>query len=505
MTRLKPKTIVEMLAENAERFPEKTAIRFYNRETTYQILHQESNSLANFLVAKGLGLGDRVGLLVDKTPEVITSFLGVTRAGGAVLPIDFNQPLHQMQYLFDLTRPRILIVSESHQHLLSCLTLPENHICSVIIGTSDSSGNYEWDHVIENHKGGMCQVSVSLDNVAYLNLTSGTTGSPKCAVTTHANIFWNTYCAIKALCLTSDDVHLCLFPVFAHPHELLARPLYLGGTLVLLDKISPKTISSVISQNGITCMMAIASIYQALIRLHESAPFELPTLRLPESGGMHTPLTLLKEFEERFHRRITPVWGSTETTGIALAMTPDMSYKPGSVGKPCLIHGVGYNVRIVDGAGMDVQDGEVGEMIIKGPGVITSYFGDADETRKCLKDDWLYTGDMFKKDTQGYFYFAGRQQGMMKVAGLKVYPIEIEETLLSHPDVAEAVVVKVQDVLHGEIPRAIIVLKENVSLDKRDVRLFCEQRLSKYKIPRIIEFLSELPKTSGGKILWREL
>jgi len=501
MNRFEAKTLVDMLAENAEHLPNKIAMIYHDRQTTYRMLYHESNALANFLGGAGLEPGDKIGLILNKIPEVITSFLGVVCAGGVVFPVDFHQPLHQIQNLIDLTHPRVMIVSEEYQRLLSSLILPSDFICTIVIGAPSSTGNYNWDQVIQNNDQSPPGISVGLEDTAYLNLTSGTTGSPKCAVTTHANIFWNTAAAIEALCLTSDDIHLCMFAVFAHPHELLARPLYLGGTLVLLDKIAPKTICRTISEHGVTCMMAIAPIYRTLVQLHDASSFELPSLKYPESGGMHTPLILLKEFEERFHRRIIPVWGSTEATGIALAMLPDQEYKPGSVGKPCS----SYEIRIVDDNDINLEDGQIGEMLIRGPGVISSYFGNLEETNKCFKNGWLHTGDMFKKDSSGYFFFVGRRQGMMKVGGLKVYPIEIEEILLAHPGVSEAVVVKDHDSLYGEIPKAIIVPKADVLLSKRDIRLFCEKRLSKFKVPKIIEFRPELPKTTGGKIRWSEL
>ncbi len=500
MNQFKAKTLVDMLAENAENLPNKIAIICNDRHTTYRTLYHESNALANFLYGAGLEPGEKVGLILNKIPEVITSFLGVIRAGAVVFPVDFHQPLPQVQYLIDLTRPRVMIVSEEYQHFLSSLILPSNYICTVVIGIPSSTADYNWDRLVLNNDHRPPGVSVHLEDTAYLNLTSGTTGSPKCAVTTHANIFWNTAAAIETLGLTAEDVHFCLFPVFAHPHELLSRPLYLGGTLVLLDKISPKTICRTISEHGVTCMMAIPSIYQTLVQLHDVSSFELTSLKCPESGGMHTPPILLKEFETRFHRRIIPVWGSTEATGIALAMLPGQEYKSGSVGRPCS----SYEIRIVDDNDMDMEAGQIGEMLIRGPGVISSYFGNLEETNKCFKNGWLHTGDMFKKDSSGYYFFVGRRQGMMKVGGLKVYPIEIEEILLEHPGVSEAIVVKDHGGLHGEIPRAIIVPKEDVLINKRDIRLFCEKRLSKYKVPKVIEFRQELPKTSGGKIRWSE-
>jgi long-chain acyl-CoA synthetase len=501
MSGSKAGTLVDMLAENAELLPDKIALIYFDRRMTYRALYQECNALANFLCNAGLKRGDTVGYILNKTPEVIISFLGVVCAGGVIFPVDYNQQHHQLQELIDLTCPRMMIVAEEYRHLLSSLSLPSDYLGTVAVGKVAAVEDYQWNDVIQNNDPNPPGIAIHLEDTAYLNLTSGTTGSPKCAVTTHANIYWNTVAAVDALGLTPDDVHLCLFAVFAHPHELVARPLYLGGTFVLLDKIAPKTISRIITEHCVTCMMAIASIYRMLVQLHDASAFELPSLKYPESGGMHTPVMLLKEFEERFHRRILPVWGSTEASGIAFAMHPGLAYQPGSVGKPCLL----YEARIVDDNGIDMDAGHVGELLIRGPGVISHYLGNPEETDKIIKNGWLHTRDMFLKDSSGYFFFAGRMQGLLKVGGLKVYPVEIEETLQSHPDIVEAVVVKVLDSLHGEIPKAIVIPKAGVFLNKRDIRQYCEKRLPKYKVPKIIEFRQELPKTSGGKIRWKEL
>jgi long-chain acyl-CoA synthetase len=335
----------------------------------------------------------------------------------------------------------------------------------------------------------------------YLNFTSGTTGVPKGAVTTHANIYWNTRASIESFHLTSEDIHLCMFPIFTHPHELFARPLSLGGTIVLTDNIYPKSIAKVISNHRVTCLMAISALYEALMRLYGYAPFDLSSLRIAESGGMHTNPTLVQKFKESFGIPISPVWGSTETTGISIATPIDRGYKAGSMGTSC----PHYEVKIVGEDGEELPPDEIGEMVIRGPAVCSEYFNQPDETKRCMKDGWYFTGDLVKMDSDGYFFFMSRKAGMMKVGGMKVFPIEIEDVLMSHPQIAEAAVFKVQDQTHGEVPKALIVIKEGMELSTAEVRRYCEERLAKYKIPRIIEFTPQLPRNPGGKILYREL
>ncbi len=494
-------TLIEMLKQNVELYPQKTALIYKDLEISYEMLYEKSNALSNFLIGVGLKKGERVGLLMHKTPEVIVSFLGVTTAGGVVFPIDFNQTISHIQFLLNLTDPCALIMSESFQPLLSRLKAScfENNI--IVIGQKAKKHYHGWDDIMAGNSHDLPGVDIQGDDTAYLNLTSGTTGVSKCAVTTHDNIYWNTLSAVKGMELTHEDIHLCMFPVFSHPHELFARSLYLGGTIVLIDKISPKHIARVIKDNNVTFMMATASIYETLVRLHEFSSFNLTSLRLPESGGMHINPTLAKRFKERFKIPLVPVWGSTESAGIALATPVNGEYKQGSMGKACPY----YKVKIIDEDGKELSAHEFGEMVVNGPAVCSKYFRSLEETEKYIKDGWFYTGDIVKKDSEDYFYFVGRKSGMMKVAGLKVSPIEIEDILSAYPKIAEVAVVKEQDELHGEVPKAVIVPKQGEEIAKKDIRAYCEERMPRYKVPRIIEFRTELPKTPGGKILWRKL
>jgi long-chain acyl-CoA synthetase len=335
-----------------------------------------------------------------------------------------------------------------------------------------------------------------VNDIAYLNYTSGSTGDSKGAVTTHANVYWNTIAAVDAFRLTPDDIHLCMFAPFAHPHEIFARPLYLGGTMVLVDKIYPKSLAEAISAHKVTCMMGLAPMYENLLEVLEHKTYDLSALRVPESGGMYTRSELISRFRRKLGVPIFPVWGSTETTGIALANRPGEYMPPGSVGKPCN----SYEVKIVDETGQELSPGEIGEMIFKGPAVVKSYYEAEAGEEISFKHSWYYSGDLGKKDAMDNFYFVERKSGMMKVAGLKVYPLEIELMLMSHAKIKEAVVIAVKNRLRGEIPKAIVVAKAGVKLSEKEVQRFCKERLAHYKLPRIVEVRESLPKIGSGKI-----
>lgn len=266
--------------------------------------------------------------------------------------------------------------------------------------------------------------------------------------------------------------------------------------MVLVDKIYPKSLAGAISTHRVSCMMGLAPMYGNLLELLEHKPYDLSSLRIPESGGMYTRRDLIEKFRQRVGVSIIPVWGSTETTGIAIANRPGEDLIPGSIGRPC----DSYEVKIVDECGEELESGEIGEMVFKGPAVIQGYYMDEANSKKCLNDGWYYSGDLGRKDKSGHFYFVERKAGLMKVAGLKVYPLEIELVLMDHPDIKEAAVISAKDRLRGEVPKALIVTRDGRELTEKEILGFCKGRLAHYKLPRIIEIRESLPKIGSGKI-----
>jgi long-chain acyl-CoA synthetase len=488
-------TLGKLLERNAKVLPEKTAIVFHDRKLTYLQLNETVNRMATGLMRLGMNKGDRIALMLPRIPELIIGFLAVAKAGGIAVPINFELASEGIQAVLDRTLPRFLIAAEQFSEQVGTLLLPE-HRTSVIIAGKPALGWTSWTDVMEKGTATDPELENDPDDVVYLNYTSGSSGNSKGAVTTHSHIYWNTVASVEALGLMQEDVHLCMFAPFAHPHELFARPLYLGGTMVLVENIYPKSLAKAITDNHITCMMGLAPMYENLLEMLEHKAYDLSSLRIPESGGMFTRLDLIERFQKKLGVPIIPVWGSTETTGIALANRPGKDVVPCSAGRPC----PSYEVKIVGDDGEELPPGEIGEMIFKGPAVVQSYFEQEADTNNCFRDSWYYSGDLGRQDQQGNFYFVERKGGMMKVAGHKVFPLEIEQVLLDHPQIREAAVISTQDRLRGEVPKAIIVPKNGTRLTEKEIFAFCRERLAHYKLPRIVEMREALPKTGSGKI-----
>lgn len=484
-------TIIKMLDKNAKTNPDKAAIIYKDEVIKYDELDNITNRIANSMTAMGIKKGDRVGLMLPRIPELIIAFLSSVKIGAVPFPINYNLSVQENRALLSFLKPAIIFVYSRFIPLLDGLTLKGD--ITVIAVNGNAARHISWDALLNTHADAP-GIPIYSEDVAYLNYTSGSTGEQKGAVTTHGNIYWNTVSAALTFKITTDDIHLCMFASFAHPHELFARPLYTGGAIVLLNEIFPKSLAKTIKDNNVTCMMGLAPMYEMLLDVARG--HSLDSLRLPESGGMNTRPDLIKRFENTFGVPIYPVWGSTETTGIAIANRIDEGRKDGSVGIPCPY----YEVKIVDERGMEVKTGEIGELIFKGPAVVNGYYGMDEETAACFNSGWYFSGDLGKMDEDGCFYFIDRKNAMMKVAGLKVYPSEIEDVLRIHPKIKEAAVVGSPDGLKGEIPKAVIVQKDGEDLTKSEVHRFCRGKLVNYKIPRIIEFRKELPKMSSGKI-----
>jgi len=488
-------TLGKLLERNAKAHPEKTAIVYHDRKLTYRQLNEAVNRMATGLMRLGMNKGDRIGLMLPRIPELVIGFLAGAKAGGIAVPINFELAAEGIQEVLDRTLPRFLIVAEQFsEQVRTCLT--PDHRTSVITTGSSTHGWASWNDVMAMGTPDDPALENEAGDVVYLNYTSGSSGNSKGAVTTHSHIYWNTVASVEALGLMPEDVHLCMFAPFAHPHELFARPLYLGGTMVLLDNVYPKSLAQAIADNGVTCMMGLAPMYENLLEVLEHKVYNIRSLRIPESGGMFTRLDLIERFKQKLGVPIIPVWGSTETTGIALANRPGRDVVPCSAGQPC----PSYEVKIVDEEGEELPPDTIGEMIFKGPAVVQQYYEDDESTSALFHEGWYYSGDLGRKDEQGNFYFIERKGGMMKVAGLKVFPLEIEQVLLDHPEIKEAAVIAANDRLRGEVPKAIIVPKNGARLTEKEVLLFCRERLAHFKMPRIVEIRESLPKIGSGKI-----
>ena len=327
--------------------------------------------------------------------------------------------------------------------------------------------------------------------------TSGTTGVPKGAILSHRKTFFNALNADIFYNLTSRDVMIVSRPMF-HSGGLLveaAPVLYKGGTLILKKRFRPNDILETIQKYRVTLLEMPATVYQFILLECDLGLYDLSSIRCFFTGGERVPKVMLKEYYRK-GITISQIFGQTEASTITFLSTDDAALKIGSVGLP-VFHG---DVRIVDKAGKEVSPGEVGEIIIKGPTLMSGYWNRPDLTAETIRDGWLYTGDLARADEEGYIYIVDREKDLYISGGENVYPAEIEKVLHTHPKIFDLGIIGVPDEKWGEVGKAFIVLKPGETMGSEEVFEFLKGKVAKYKIPKYVAFIDQLPKTGSGKI-----
>lgn len=483
-------TLGEALRRASRDWPERPALLHESGTWTWRALDEQVDLFAAQLCAAGVGARDAVGFLLNKRPELVIGFLAVARLGAIVVPVNFRLPAETLKALFEVASVRAVVVEEAHAAVLDGLG-PQRPARVLDIGALPDLPATQRNLSFEEP---------DPDSPCYYNYTSGTTGVPKGAITTHRNILANATATVRALGFREDDIFLGMFSVFSHPHELFHRALVVGAPFVLSDSFSPRVVMEAIARHRVRWMMAVPSFYEMMLdyvdqRVGEGVP-DLSSLRVLEAGGAYVGAETVSRMEERFSgAALLPVWGATEVTGVAIANGP-VHRRDDATGLPL----AGYEVRVVDPAGAPLPAGEVGELWVRGEAVVSGYVRNAEETGALFHEGWYATGDLVSQDADGFVHFAGRRSEMLKVGGLRVYPLEIEVVLRRHPEVRDAVVVGVADRLRGELARAVLCTLPGSTLDARGVRSWCRANLARYKLPRVIEFWEELPRLPNGKV-----
>ncbi len=346
-----------------------------------------------------------------------------------------------------------------------------------------------------------------MSDLAVLQYTGGTTGTSKGAMLTHHNLYANAVMAAAALPLTQEDVCLAVLPLF-HIYGMtvtMNAPIYAGAKVVLLPRFEVKQVMETIQKESVTCFCAVPTMYIAVINSPEAARFDLRSVRACISGGAPLPVAVRKRFIEMTGGNLVEGYGLTECSPVThLNPLKDGLPKEASIGIP--FPATDAAIVDLDDPGKLLPIGHVGELAIRGPQVMKGYWNREDESGMVLRNGWLLTGDIAKMDEDGYFYIVDRKKDMVDVGGFKVYPREVEEILFEHPEVKEAAAIGMADEYSGEAVKAFVVLKDPAKkVSEAEIIQFCKERVAKYKVPRKVEFVGELPKTLVGKVLRRKL
>ncbi|MFD2371530.1 long-chain-fatty-acid--CoA ligase [Brevibacillus sp. GCM10020057] len=491
----------ENLKRSAQRFPDRAAYVFQGESVTYAELDQQVEYLAAALAKRGIGKGDAVALLLDNRPEFVSAYYAILRVGAAVVPMNPIYTPREIGYILSNSKAKAVIALSALEKTLSALR-PELAELQFVVYTEPTGSELTIPQLIAERETEFARPERHEDDLAVILYTSGTTGQPKGAMLSHRNMDSNAEAMGVLFELEPDDRVVAVLPMF-HVFCMtvcLNGPIRAGATVLIAQRFHPAEVIALIREQKASCFAGVPTMYNYMLQTPDAARRDFATIRVCCSGGASMPVELLHKFEDKFGVKIMEGYGLSEAAPATLFNPIRGTRKPGSVG----IDLPGVSNKVVDPEGNEVPRGEVGELIVKGPNVMLGYLGLPEETKATLKDGWLYTGDLARMDEDGYVYIVDRKKDMILVDGYNVYPREVEEVLYQHPAIIEAAVIGVPDEVHGEAVKAFVALKE-VAVSQEEIVAFCSDKLAKYKIPRQVEFVKELPKNSTGKILRRSL
>lgn len=494
--------IGDIVSKTAAEKGDKTAAVLDDRSISYNQLETESNQLAHGLIDLGIKPADMVSIMLPNSIEFLISYLGVIKSGATMVPLNISFKKAAVEYILNNSEAKIVITSEKFIDLIKSCEL--EYLQKIILVDGEKSEDYLSLSELEGNEKSLPELqNINEKYTAACLYTSGTTGEPKGAMLSHHNLIFDTKKTIEHLKVDDSDRYICVLPMFHAFAETVCMlmPMFLGAEIVIVDRFLPEKVLKTIQERNVTFFAGVPTMYSALLNVKNKDDYDLSNLNLCISGGAAMPQQTMEDFEDQFNVKILEGNGPTEASPVAYVNPVDGERKSGSVGLPI----PETEVKIVDDNDNELPTGEIGEIIVKGEHIMKGYFKKPEQTEETLKGGWLHTGDLGKMDEDGYVYIVDRKKDMINVGGMNVYPREIEEQLYKHPKIEAAAVVATKDELRGEIPKAVIVLKEGETADEREIKKYCMKHFANYKIPKLVDFIDKLPKNATGKIDKKEL
>ena len=519
---------LEMFRAAVARDPDGEIIRYFDGRITLRELDALTDAFAAGIVDAGFAPGERLAVYLQNVPQFVIAQIGCWKAGGIAVSINPMNKQRELTELLADSGSTVLVCLESLHRDVAAQVVPGTAVRTVIT-TSEleyqtrneprifagveriaCEGTLDMATMLERFAGqAPPAVALGPDDIAFLTYTSGTTGPPKGAMTTHRNVVFNAQTYRDWVGLSGADVVLGVAPLF-HITGLIAHvaiSLLIGAPLVLMYRLDPAVTIETVRDERATFTVGSITVFIALMNSPAADRDALASLTKILSGGAPIPPSTVTAFRETFGHYIHNVYGLTETTSPSHG-TPFGTEGPVDEASGALSVGVPvYDtvVQIVDDDGNDLPVGEIGELVTTGPQVVAGYWNKPEETAKALPGGSLHTGDVGYMDAQGWFYIVDRKKDQINAGGYKVWPREVEDVLYEHEAVREAAVIGVPDEYRGESVKAFVSLRPGRTVSEEELIAFTRERMAAYKYPRSIEFLDEIPKTVTGKLLRREL
>ncbi|SOC40108.1 long-chain-fatty-acid--CoA ligase [Ureibacillus acetophenoni] len=507
--------LVEHVREIAKNEPEKTAYHYLGQDTSYAEFDEKVGKLSFALKEMGIGKGDHVAFLLGNSPEFLLSLYACMRIGATAVPVNPIFSLDEVAYIFKNGDVNVVIALDSLLPLLDeGKSLFPKVDKFIVCETGNGNGAYDsishelksklklFSTLVDEAEQQVEPLEINVEDTAIILYTSGTTGHPKGAELSYSNLYANARDVAYFMGYTAEDRVIATLPLF-HVFALTVvanAPLFVGSTVLIAPRFSPGEILELAREQRASVFAGVPTMYNFLYQYESGVAEDFATLRLAISGGAPLPAQVLHNFEGKFGVPISEGYGLSEASPVTCFNPQDRDRKVGSIGMSI----TNVENKVVDDQGNELPPNEVGELIIRGPNVMKGYYKNSEATKDALRDGWLYTGDLAKRDEEGYFYIVDRKKDMIIVGGYKVYPREVEEVLYQHPSVKEAVVVGIPDENFGEAVCAFVVLNDREASEDELVQ-FCSGHLAKYKAPSEFRIVDSLPKNSTGKVLRRNL
>ena len=486
-----------LLETSARAYPEREAVVMTGARLTYAQVNAAANRVAHMLSERGVGRGDRVAITCPNLPYFPVVYYGVLKTGATIVPLNILLTDREIAYHLEDSAAKAYFCFEGSD------ALPTGKAGRAAFDQVPGCAHFFLMSGAFPDPGlpsGFDTVQTLETDTAVILYTSGTTGRPKGAELSHSNMVQNALLAIRMFGGTADDVHLVTLPLFHSFGQTvqLNAGFSAGSTLVLLSRFEPAMAAAMMEKEGVTFFAGVPTMYWGLL----STDADLSRLRMAVSGGSAMPTEVLRKFEERFGVPVLEGYGLSETSPIATFNLLDRPRRPGSIGLPVW----GVEIKLVGADGTECGTGEQGEICVRGHNVMKGYLGRPEATAEAIDaSGWFHTGDIGTRDADGYYYVVDRLKDMIIRGGFNVYPRELEEVLLTHPEVSLAAVVGVPHESHGEEVKAFVIRTPGATVTEAELVAWCKQNMAAYKYPRIVEFRDSFPMTASGKILKREL
>jgi fatty-acyl-CoA synthase len=479
--------------------PSKIAVIDDGKEFSYGELNERTNRVANYLLRKGLNKGDIVAVLSSNCHEFIEIYFGSAKTGAAFVPVNWRMSPNEIAYILNDCSPKFLFFAQDFSETVLALRDEVNSIEHYVVLGQDGFAWAETYTDLQESPGGEPQIQGDLEfeDIHIILYTSGTTGVPKGVTLSTRKTFYNALNADIFFRLTPNDVFLVSRPLF-HSGGLLidsTPAFYKGATVIYKKRFTPQQYLDTIAKYRVSVIEPAATFLNFVLKECDLGRCTLTSLKSLYTGGERVAVTLLKEYHER-GLPLSQLFGMTETSTLTWLSTDDAFDKAGSVGKP-VFHG---QIEIVNKESQRVSPGEIGEMRVRGPILMSGYWKKPEETAAVMKNGWFCTGDLATIDDQGFMYIVDRAKDMYISGGENIHPAEIENLLLTNPKIFDVAVYGVPDEKWGQVGKATVVLKDGQNLTAEEVLDFLRGRIGRFKIPRYVDFDNELPRTASGKI-----